>query len=307
MTSPPPNAAPPPPDSTAAPTWTAPVPTGPDLRPVTTVPRLTWFRLHASSTVIDFPLHSTTAARAWVATMWPDTRIAGGWQRQAWQPGPAGRGFVPAVVELGDVLQFGIEHLPPLGARPAEPEVSLWHGYLHAVHADSILVHGPHPTPRQALAAAQHALVEQIHHTAHTTELRPTAARPGAQLGAQDSRAPITPAQPPTSLTVAFHDAQATVGDPAHGWLVVDTTQLTTALTRTTSDLTRILTGRVHLTGREPPITLAALAAQHAPEYLTTPNNPAGPTHAASAPSGPPAGPPDPATPPASTIPEASL
>lgn len=279
---------------------------------MTTTARLTWFRLHASTTVIDFPLHSPTAARAWVATMWPDTRIAGGWQRQFWQPGPAGRGFVPAVVELGDVLQFGIEHQPAVGAPPDQPpEVSLWHGYLHAVRGDSILVHGPHPGPRQTLAAAQQALIQQIHQSGHTPD-RPAASGRATQLSAPEPGIAITPAQPPTTLTVTFDGAYATVGDPTHGWLVVPTDQLMTAMTRDPRDLAGHLAHHVRLSGREPPLTLAALAAQHAPQNLQAPSpSPTGPTGFYA--SGPPtAGSPRPPHPhpsaaPVSTPPETSL
>lgn len=249
----------------------AAIPSVPSVVPMTVSARLTWFRLHAATTVIDFPLHSPTATRAWVATMWPDTRIAGGWQRQFWQPGPAGRGFVPAVVELGDVLQFGIEHAPSPGAKHTDPpQVSLWHGYLHAVNNDSVLIHGPHPSPRHTLAAAQDALIQQIHHSAHTPT-GPTTPGRSTHLNSAHPGAAITPAQPPTAVTVAFDGANATVGDPHHGWLVVPTDQLMTAMTRPPTDLTRLLTGRVHLTGREAPLTLAALTAHHAPEHLTAP------------------------------------
>src|SRR6266540_4497565 len=72
-------------------------------------PSLTWFRLHAGSTVIDFPLHAAPGTRTWAATMWPDRRAPGGWARYPWEPSPLSRGFIPAAVELGDVIQFGVE------------------------------------------------------------------------------------------------------------------------------------------------------------------------------------------------------
>jgi len=190
--------------------------------PTSGSPGLTWFRLHAGTTVIDFPLHASPGARTWVATIWPDARAPSGWVRQPWQAGAAGRGFVPVAVELGDVVQFGVEHAATASTgQLGRPGMAYWYGYLHAVRTDSIVLHGPHPGPHEAYAAAQHALLAQIHH--RPAEHTGRSAASTAQLGDTHESAPVTPAQPPATVNVAFHGRQATVGDPVHGWLVVET------------------------------------------------------------------------------------
>jgi hypothetical protein len=294
---------------------------------IPSTPKMTWFRLHAGTTVIDFPLRGTANSRTWIATMWPDARAPGGWARHAWQPGPGGRGFVPSVVELGDVVQFAVQHTPE-GRDPSG--TTYWHGYLHAVRPDSVLIHGPYPSPHEAHAAAQLALVEQINappslpgtpqssRSAVGIELTPTATRGVA----------TTPAQPPATVSVAFHGQQATIGDPLHGWLVVDTSRLLAAMAYPPDQLADLLRPALpHLDGREPPLTLAALAAAHLPDQLplatSRPPTPAAapgvPAPDTPAPSGPPSpngsapdppdlseppDPPDLATP---SFPEASL
>ena len=226
-------------------------------------PALTWFRLHAGTTVIDFPLHAWPATRTWAATMWPDWRAPGGWARHLWEPSPHGRGFIPAAVELGDVVQFGVEPVPAgrKGAHPPAP-TAYWHGYLHAVQPDSLLLHGPYREPRDAYAAAQHAMLAQIHQgpvpPGSATMRDPRLPGPGV------SRAPVAPAQPPATVSLAFNGDTAVVGDPMHGWLVVPSEDLLAAMAHRPQELADRLRPHVPgLTGRAPPVTLAALAAKH--------------------------------------------
>jgi hypothetical protein len=241
-------------------------------------PALTWFRLHAGITVIDFPLHTWPATRTWAATMWPDRRAPGGWVRHLWEPSPNGRGFIPAVVELGDVIQFGVEPVPA-GRKEEHPPApaACWHGYLHAVQHDSLLLHGPYPEPRDAYAAAQHALLARIHQGAASPG--PANTRdPGLPIPAV-SRAPVAPAQPPATVSLAFNGDTAIVGDPVHGWLVVSSEGLLAAMAHRPHELAERLRPHVPgLTGREPAVTLAALSAKHlghlASARIYTPSHP---------------------------------
>jgi hypothetical protein len=229
---------------------------------------MTRFRLHAGSTLLDFPLPVSAQARTWAATIWPDARTPNGWAGKPWEPGPFGRGYIPAVVELGDVIEFGAQH--------TLQATTCWYGYLHAVRPDSLLIHGPYPTPHAAHAAAQLAQVQQIH---QDIAGGPDPRRPslGVQLSDTDpGSVPTTPAQPPAAVSVSFHGQQSTVGDPLHGWLVVDTGRLLAAMSQPPDRLADQLRQRLpHLDGREPPLTLAALAAHHLPDLLDAEPTPA--------------------------------
>jgi hypothetical protein len=57
-----------------------------------------------------------------------------------------------------------------------------------------------------------------------------------------------------------------------HGWLVVDSERLVAAMARPADDLRRDLASYAPLTGHEPALTLAALAAHHLPGALTLPS-----------------------------------
>jgi hypothetical protein len=162
------------------------------------------------------------------------------------------------VAELGDVIQFGAEPVAAGGkAVTPAPSAIYWHGYLHAVQTDSLLIRGPYPGPGEAFAAAQQALLTQI----HGQRGRDTDAQPG---GPARPATPLTPAQPPATVSVAFHDDAATVGDPAHGWLVVPAEHLLAAMAHPPGQLAALLReGGPRLTGREPLLTLAALTARH--------------------------------------------
>jgi hypothetical protein len=279
---------------------------------------LTWFRLEGGHAVVDFPLRLTRESRPWAATIWPDPRAATGWGGQHWRPSESGRGFVPSIVELGDVIEFGVQHAPtpdPLHggasgeppqyggrgrglAAAGPPERAFWHGYLHAVRPDGIVIHGPHRGAHHAHAAAQQALLAHLRTHADPgmgdslagalggMRLdRPRAGQPGWELRHDPGlgeHEPAVLAQPPVTVSVSFHDRHATVGDPVHGWLVVDAAHLLSAMTAAPDQLAHRLATHVRLTGHEPALTLAALAVRHLPELPhptpTAASNPAPPT-----------------------------
>ena len=75
----------------------------------------------------------------------------------------------------------------------------------------------------------------------------------------------------PKLVTVDIHGELARVGDPGHGWLVVPAERLFTAMAKPPEQLRAIVARHapgVALDGHESVPTLAALAAQHAPDRL---------------------------------------
>jgi hypothetical protein len=77
---------------------------------------------------------------------------------------------------------------------------------------------------------------------------------------------------PPETVTVEHLGDQMRVGDPDHGWLTVPADALVAALAVAPDQLaTRLQTGPLRLTGTEPPVTLAALAALHTPDLQPEP------------------------------------
>lgn len=251
-----------PPATDPSPSGSAPTP-APILPPPspTSAPTLTQFRLRGDC-VLDFPLPVRAYSQLWAATVWPDGRQPSGWAREFWKPGPT-RGFIPSLVDLGDVIQFSAQHAPAAFTK--------WNGYLHAVHRDSLVIHGPHPTLHAAHAAAQLALIHQSH-TGPAPQPDPRGPTAGITLPTTAATPTTTIAQPPTSITAAFHGPHATIGDPHHGWLVVDTAALTAAMTHPPEHLRDLLRSRVPtLTGDEAPVVLAALAATHLPHDLPPP------------------------------------
>jgi hypothetical protein len=249
-------------------------------------PPLKAFRVLAGTTVIDLPFLPPPGARVRAATLWPDPANPTGWGAAPWEPGPAGRGFTPVAVELGDVVGFAadlpappppqinpanpFQHPPahPLAPRPAAAVVT-WYGYLHAVDADRLLLRGPYHRPEHAYTAAQHALHAHLRaapdHTAGPGRGQPG----GARLAGTDP-VPVELAQPPAAVTVTHHGGTATVGDPRHGWIHTDADRLAAALTHTPAELHALLDGHVPggLGGAESRLTLAALAARHTPHLL---------------------------------------
>ncbi|WP_322779378.1 hypothetical protein [Frankia sp. Cas4] len=244
--------------------------------PPARTPRLTVCRLHPAGVVLDIPLAAPAGSQVHAGTFWRDPTAPTGWLRGDWQPGPDGRGLRPHLIEPGDVVgfaAFGPAARPPTPAlgnpwqppdrRQQAPEpavkVAEWWGYIHAIEADALLLHGPHPDAHTAYATAQQTLLARAHQLAATT---PPSAGGGGPV-------PVEPAQAPAAVTATWHGATATIGDPHHGWLHVRTDDLTAAMRLRDSDLRRRL--RPHLstlTGDEAPITLAALAAQHIPDQL---------------------------------------
>jgi len=264
-------------------------------------PRLKVCRLLPSGVLLDIPLRPPAGTQLAAGTFWQDPAAAGGWFYDAWDRGPDGRGFhLPGTIDLGDIVGFAAFRRPtappadnvwappnqqPPPAAPLE-RVSEWWGYLHAVERDTVVLHGPHPDAVAALTDAQRAFVARLHN--------PAAAAAPPAVG--------EPAQNPASTTVSWSGDLAIVGDPTYGWLHVPSTDLTAALTLPADTLTASLRPYLpELTGNEPPITLAALAAHYLPDQLPDPTTPPPPVPipldpAPTPPAGPdPTGPNDPA------------
>ncbi|WP_261576169.1 hypothetical protein, partial [Frankia gtarii] len=258
-------------------------------------PRLKVARLHPSGLLLDLPFTPPPGSAVYVATFWPEPIAPNGWSFVQWERGPHGRGLqLPQIVDLGDVIGFRavtrpqLAGVPPSTARPSPPQpqpqptvhVIEWWGYLHAVERGALVLHGPHPTLPAAYAAAQYSLAAQVW---APEAAGPTVRRPAGGPDAHPFRdqAWREPAQPPASVSVAWHGDTATVSDPRFGWLHVDADDLAAALTLRSDDLVRALRPLVRgIDGTEPPVTLAALAALHLPDL---PN-----IHAATPPPGPP-------------------
>jgi hypothetical protein len=104
--------------------------------------------------VIEVPFGAERSARLWVATLWPDARVADGWVRSTWRPDDTFRGWnLPALSAAGDVLEFGAD----LPGRPRR-----WYGILDAYEVDRWLTaQGPYTDPAAAHAAAQQLLAPQ--------------------------------------------------------------------------------------------------------------------------------------------------
>jgi hypothetical protein len=269
-------------------------------------PALVECRLHPLGVVLDTPLTGPPGTQIHAATLWPESMSPSGWMPRRWDVGPGGRGFIPGMIEPGDVISFGAFRppppTPPADGQPSPPGYQLvaeWIGYLYEITAGGLRLVGPYPNPAAAHTAAQLYLFTR-------------------QLPAELTRQPVYPAGRPAALTMTWHGPSATVGDPVHGWLTVETARLSAALALTVETLHRELRNRVGgLTGHEPLITLAALAAVHLPDLpditaapaATDPTPaadppaptaaPASPTAApetdSPAPDGSQAGPPDPA------------
>ncbi|WP_239331560.1 hypothetical protein [Frankia sp. CiP3] len=259
--------------------------TTPPRRTVPDNPPLKAFRLLAGATVIDVPFQVPRGAVVRAATLWPDPTQPTGWGAYPWESGPGRRGFTPAEIDLGDVVGFAAD-LPaappapiapgnpyqrptaPAPAPPASTTVMTWYGYLHAVDPDRIILRGPYHRPEDAYTAAQQALHAQLRAAPPQVD-GPRRGRDGTRLAGGET-VPVELAQPPASVTITYHDGQATVGDPRHGWIHVDAEDLGAALAHTPAELTALLDARMpgHLGGTEARLTLAALAARHVPDQL---------------------------------------
>ena len=246
-------------------------------------PALAWFRVHAGTTVLDTPLRSPPGAQLWAATLWPDPTQPIGWTRRRWRPGPAGRGLLPAALELADVVEFGATLPDRHGRTGRRPAAVCWYGYTHAITPDGLTLRGPYPGPHEAHAAAQQALLHLTQTQAHTAAQH--SGRP--PLSTPDPDTAMVPGQPPVALSITFHGPTATVGDPHHGWLTVPTERFTAAMRLHGGVLASHLRSRaagLYLNEREARVTLAALAARHTPDVLATPSaRPPGPAGGAAA------------------------
>lgn len=123
--------------------------------------------------VVDSPLLS--AEPGWMATVWPDRLVRGGWGRMLWQRDPAyGRGWViPDRLALGDVLEFGADG-PSGGVR--------WYGILDSYEVAAWLtVQGPYPDPTAALAEADRLLAGERYLPPLDTDPRRASTRPCAR------------------------------------------------------------------------------------------------------------------------------
>lgn|GEM_PF-4339007 len=226
-------------------------------------PALVVSRLHPTGVVLDSPLTGPPGTRVYAATNWRDSMADSGWLSAAWDFGPGGRGFIPGMIEPGDVVTFGAFRPPATepGAdrETGQPRYQLaaeWIGYLYEITAGSLRFAGPYPDRAAAYAAAQNYLLTR-------------------ELPADLTGKPVLPAQPPATLSITWHGPTAIIGDPRHGWLTVETGRLAAALTLTGDDLRHQLRRQLSgLTGDESTITLAALAATHLadlPDVTTQP------------------------------------
>ncbi|MCM3884625.1 hypothetical protein [Frankia sp. R82] len=231
-------------------------------------PPLHAFRLLRGQVLIDLPFqpHAISAASTVrVATLWPNADDPRGWAHTPWEPAGYGRGFRPGPVELGDVVGFIAESRPPARALPTAIPTSFhdqpaltrhltWYGYLHEISDLHLLLRGPYPQPLAAYTAAQRALIATLDHQ-------------------NTGREPVLPASPPLTTSITHTAEHSTVGDIHHGWIRVPARLLTHALMQPVDQLRHRLTARAPslLTGHEPPITLAALAARHLADQLHEP------------------------------------
>jgi hypothetical protein len=113
-------------------------------------------RLRApNAAIIDFPLTVAAASMVWVATVWPDLHVAGGWARQLWTADPAtGHGWqLPLQLAAGDVVEFGAD-------TPEGPV--RWYGIMDSYEVDRwATVQGPYPHPSAAYDDAQRLLAQE--------------------------------------------------------------------------------------------------------------------------------------------------
>ncbi|ABW10829.1 hypothetical protein Franean1_1382 [Parafrankia sp. EAN1pec] len=252
---------------------TLPSPTAPDNTPFHS------FRVAGGSVVLDLPFRPPPGWTVRAATLWPDSRSSFGWSADHWALGPGGRGFVPGLIDVGDVIQFAAESQTPQHELPAniwaprqtptaaQPRaIHSWFGYLHGITRTSLIVRGPYPSPEAAYYTAQRALQIDLARTETARELPHPAE-------------PLHPAAPPAAVSLDYHGDAATVGDPYHGWITVPSRDLASALMLPRHELIHRLRGHVpHLSGREPQVTIAALAARHIPTQLPDLLNPPTPT-----------------------------
>ena len=104
----------------------------PAVEPSSTAPAYDWaqFGRHrlraADGAIIDLPLPAGADRQVWVATMWPDPNVDGGWVRALWQLHPTtGRGWrIPLQLAAGDVLEF-VDGTPRTRTTIGAPSVAI--------------------------------------------------------------------------------------------------------------------------------------------------------------------------------------
>lgn len=134
-----------------------------------------------AAVVVDSPL--PPAGPGWMATVWPDPAVPGGWGRMLWQPDPAyGRGWlIPDRLTLGDVLEFGAHS--SAGDR--------WYGILDSYEVGAWLtVQGPYPAPAAALEEAERLLAGERYLPPLDADPRRTSTRPCARHPRRRARRP---------------------------------------------------------------------------------------------------------------------
>lgn len=99
--------------------------------------------------IVDLPVPVDAMSRVWVATIWPDQRVPGGWDRAVWEA--AGRGWrLPHQLAAGDVVEFGAD-------TPSQPV--RWFGIMDSYEPDRwATLQGPYPSPLDAWNDAQRLL-----------------------------------------------------------------------------------------------------------------------------------------------------
>lgn len=99
--------------------------------------------------IIDLPVPVAVGAQVWVATVWPDPNVPGGWARQVWRLDPAtGRGWrLPHQLAAGDIVEFGAD---------TPTDIVRWYGIMDSYEVDRwATVQGPYADPAAAWNEAQ--------------------------------------------------------------------------------------------------------------------------------------------------------
>ncbi len=173
-----------------------PPPTAGVVDPATSASSYDWVRFgrHRFRTpgavVVDSPL--PLAGAGWMATVWPDAAVPGGWARMLWQPDPAcGRGWlIPDRLALGDVLEFGA-HRPGGDAHSPAGADARWYGILDSYEVAAWLTaQGPYPDPAAAFAEAERLLAGERYLPPLDTQQRHGSTRPCARHPRRRTRHP---------------------------------------------------------------------------------------------------------------------
>ncbi len=115
-----------------------------------------WVFRFAGGCLIDTPDLPAGGYR-WASTLWLAT--PGQWSRLMWVQGERGW-MLPNTLMSGDVVEFGVTPLDK-HRRPVARDTTLWYGWLQHATDRAIVVHGPYPTPGDALTAAR-PLIDEV-------------------------------------------------------------------------------------------------------------------------------------------------